>query len=124
MTLLKGNYLRQWFFTFINARESAVVLKTKTNEEINLPVGHVHDLLDGFLGLVVISQECQFAGEFRIDGLIDKSEKCLRLERHIHIAVSYGRKVGEKMLINLPVDVVHLTFYKKSKDNVLFPFRD
>ena len=32
--------------------------------------------------------------------------------------------VREKLLINLPVDVIHRNFYKKSKGNVLFSFRD
>ena len=67
--------------------ESAIVLKAEPDEEIDLPVGHVHDLLDGFLGLVVVGQERQFVDEFRIDGLLDESKKRLCLGRHIDIAV-------------------------------------
>ena len=67
--------------------DSPIVLKAEANEKIDLPVGHIHDLLDGFLGLVIVGQKFQFAGEFRIDGLIYETEKCLRLGRHVDIAV-------------------------------------
>ena len=55
-------------------RESAIVLQAVPNEEIDLPVGHVHDLLDSPLGLIVVRQEHQLFDEFRIDGLLDEPE--------------------------------------------------
>jgi hypothetical protein len=63
--------------------ESAIVLQTEANKKVDFLVRHVHDLLDGFLGLVVVGQECQFAGKFRIDGLIDKSGERFRLGCYI-----------------------------------------
>jgi len=71
--------------------ESAIVLQAEANKEVNLPVGHIHDLLDSSLRLIVAGQERQFTGEFRINGLIDEAEECLRLGRHIDIAVPSGR---------------------------------
>ena len=74
--------------------ESAIVLQAESNEEVDFPVGHVHDLLDGSLGLIVVGQERQFAGEFRIDGLIDESEKRFRLGRDPHSDHLIGYMVG------------------------------
>ena len=45
--------------------ESPIVLQAEANEEVDLPVRHIHDLLDSFLGLVVVGQERQFTDEFR-----------------------------------------------------------
>lgn len=42
-----------------------VVLQAEPDEKVDLPVWHVHDLLDGFLGLVLVGQKCQFFDEFR-----------------------------------------------------------
>ncbi len=74
-------------------RQSPIVLKTEANEEVDLPVGHVHDLLDGFFGLVIVGDERQFVCEFRIDGLFDETEKRFGLGRHINIAIPYGRLI-------------------------------
>ncbi|MFH1672853.1 MAG: hypothetical protein ABIF87_05450 [Pseudomonadota bacterium] len=63
--------------------EPAIVLQAEPDEEVDLPVGHVHDLLDGPLGLVVVGQERQFFDEFRIDGLLDKLKERLCLGRHV-----------------------------------------
>ena len=66
-------------------------MEANPDEEIDLPIGHVHDFLDGFLGPVVVGQERQFLDEFRVDGLLDETEKRFRLWRHIDIAVPSGR---------------------------------
>ena len=76
--------------------ESAIVLQAEANEEVDFPVGHVHDLLDGSLGLIVVGQERQFAGEFRIDGLIDESEERFRKNNYnpaTHITFGPTRKI-------------------------------
>ena len=71
--------------------EPPVVLKADANKEVDLPVGHILDILDGFLCFVAVGDECQFVGELRSDGLIDETEKRFRLGRHINIAVPYCR---------------------------------
>lgn len=58
--------------------EPSIILQTEADKEVDLPVGHVDDLLDSALGLIVVGQERQFAGQFRIDGLFDKVEKRFR----------------------------------------------
>src|SRR3990170_667141 len=73
------------------SRESPIVLQTESNEEVDLPVGHVHDLLDGFPGPIVAGQERQFAGELRIYGLLYEPEERLCLERHVYVTVPDGR---------------------------------
>ncbi|MFO8164332.1 MAG: hypothetical protein R6T98_07350 [Desulfatiglandales bacterium] len=54
-------------------------MEAEANKEIDLSVWHVHDLLDGFFSLVVVGQERQLPGEFRINGLLNETEKCLYL---------------------------------------------
>jgi hypothetical protein len=57
-------------------------------------VGHVCDLLDGPLGLVVMGQKRQFAGQFRIDGPIDEAK-----ERFGYISVLMRAGVPPKKMI-------------------------
>lgn len=47
--------------------EPAIVLQAEADKEVDFPVGHVDDLLDGPLRLVVMGQERQFACQFPID---------------------------------------------------------
>jgi hypothetical protein len=39
----------------IPCREPAIVLKAETNEKIDFPIWHVHDLLDRLFGLVIVT---------------------------------------------------------------------
>jgi hypothetical protein len=45
--------------TSLLSRKAAVVLEAETNEQVNPPVGHVHDVLDCLLGLVVLGVRVQ-----------------------------------------------------------------
>jgi hypothetical protein len=65
--------------------EPAIVLQTEADKEVDFPVGHVCDLLDGPLCLVVMGQERQFAGQFRIDGPLDEAKERFHLGCHIDI---------------------------------------
>ena len=79
--------------TFLRG-EPAIVLQTEADKEVDFPVGHVYDLLDGSLGLVVMGQERQFAGQFRIDGPIDEAK-----ERFRYISVLMRAEVPPKKMI-------------------------
>jgi hypothetical protein len=68
----------------------AVVLQAGADEEVDLPIRHVHDFLNGLLGTVIAGQESQLFGEFRTDGPLTP-EKRLRHENYRYFSCS-GKK--------------------------------